>query len=205
MRRLLRFHALIALTTLLTACATEQSFDPLADYEQLEHSGIVESPKPVGGRFAPADRDAVDTGRYLVVLLGCGACHTDGAFDGAPDMDKALAGSQTGIAWSNPLESQHPGVVYPPNITPDEKTGIGLWSDAQIANAIRAGIGRHGGRRIVTMPWQGYARLTDDDVGAIVAYLRSIPPVEHEVPAAVPPGRKAGNPYVYFGVYRSRN
>ena len=200
-----RTYVLIIVTTLFTACAAERATDSLADYEQLQHQGIVESPTPVGGRFAPSDRDAVERGRYLVVLLGCGACHTDGAFDGAPNMDLALAGSQTGIAWTNPLETEHPGVVYPPNITPDEKTGIGLWTDAQVSNAIRAGMGRHGGRRLRTMPWQGYARLTDDDVEAIVAYLRSIPPVEHRVPTEVSPGRKASKPFVYFGVYRRRD
>lgn len=202
---MLRFYVLIAVTALFAACAVERSFDTLEDYEHLAHQGIVESPAPVGGRFAPVDRDAIDRGRYLVVLLGCGACHTDGAFEGSPDPDRGLAGSQTGIAWTNPLENAHPGVVYPPNITPDEKTGIGLWTDAQITDAIRAGIGRHGGRRLVTMPWQGYSRLTDDDVEAIVAYLRSIQPVDHRVPSAVPPGRKANKPFVYFGVYRSHD
>lgn len=200
-----RFYVPIAITMLVTACAGEPSVSPVEDYEQLQHKSILESPKPVGRRFAPADRDAVDRGRYLVVLLGCGACHTNGAFDGAPDMDMALAGSQTGIAWTNPLGTKYPGVVYPPNITPDEETGIGLWTDSQIAAAIRAGIGRHGNRRLVSMPWQGYARLSDDDVDAIVAYLRSIAPVEHRVPAEVSPGRKATKPFVYFGVYRSRD
>ena len=54
------------------------------------------------------------------------------------------------------------------------------------------------------MPWQGYAKLNDDDVDAIVAYLRSIEPVEFEVPGQVRPGQKASQPFVYFGVYRSR-
>lgn len=199
-----RNYALIVATTLLAACATDHSPGPLDDYERLDNAGVVDAPAPVGGQFAPADRDAVDRGRYLVVLLGCGACHTNGAFDGAPDMDLALAGSQTGIAWTNPLETEHPGVVFPPNITPDEKTGIGLLTDAQVANAIRAGSAAHGNRRLRTMPWQGYARLTDDDVDAIVAYLRSIPAVEHRVPAAVSPGNKTSKPFVYFGVYRNR-
>ena len=66
------------------------------------------------------------------------------------------------------------------------------------------GVGRHGGRRLTAMPWQGYAKLHDDDVEALVAYLRSIPPVRQSVPDAVPPGQKARYPYVYFGVYRSR-
>ena len=120
-------------------------------------------------------------------------------------MDLALAGSQTGIAWTNPLETEHPGIVFPPNITPDDKTGIGRLTDAQVANAIRAGSASHGNRRLRTMPWQGYARLTDDDVDAIVAYLRSIPAVEHRVPSEVAPGNKTSKPFVYFGVYRNRN
>ena len=158
------------------------------------------------GRFEEAYEvaDAIDRGENLVELLGCGACHTNGTFDGAPDLSRPLAGSETGIAWTSPLENEFPGVVYPPNITPDEKTGIGRWSDKQIADAIRAGIGRHGSRRIATMPWQGYAKMTDDDVDAIVAYLKSIKPIDNKVPAPVEPGQKARYPFVYFGVYRSR-
>ena len=195
----------IALSSVLVfGCAAEPGYDPLVDYEELDNTGIVDAPRAEGGRFAPADQDAVDRGRYLVGLLGCGACHTDGAFEGAPNMEMPLAGSQTGIAWTNPLEFEHPGVVYPSNITPDEETGIGLWTDRQIANAVRAGIGRHGTRRLSTMPWQGYAQLNDDDVDALVAYLRSIPPIRNDVPAEVAPGQKAMKPFVYFGVYRNR-
>ena len=130
---------------------------------------------------------------------------TDGALVGAPDMDKALAGSRTGIAWSNPMGDELPGIVYPPNITPDVETGIGGWSDQQIAAAIRAGIGQHGSRRITVMPWQGYARISDDDIVDIVAYLRSIEPVSHQVPDEVQPGQQAVAPFVYFGVYQSRD
>ena len=193
------------MSLVLASCATETPYDPLEVYEELDSTGVVDAPRPAGGRFAPSDQDTVDRGRYLVGLLGCGACHTDGAFEGAPNMDMALAGSQTGIARTNPLESARPGVVYPPNITPDEDTGIGLWADRQIANAVRAGIGRHSGRRLSTMPWQGYSQLHDDDVDAIVAYLRSIPPISNEVPAEVMPGQKATSPFIYFGVYRSRD
>jgi mono/diheme cytochrome c family protein len=189
----------------LASCASDAPYDPLQDYEELDSTSVVDAPRPAGGRFAPADKDAVERGKYLVDLLGCGACHTDGAFEGAPDMDMALAGSHTGIARTNPLEGEHPGVVYPPNITPDEGTGIGLWSDLQIAAAVSAGIRRHGAGRLSAMPWQAYAKLTDDDVDAIVAYLRSIPPIRNEVPEEVPPGVKAKNPFVYFGVYRSRD
>ncbi|MBT8080989.1 MAG: cytochrome c [Gammaproteobacteria bacterium] len=193
-----------ATAVLVTACATEAPYDPLQDYEELDSTSIVPAPRPAMQRVAPGDRDAVERGSYLVELLGCGACHTDGALEGDPDLARALAGSRTGIAYTNPLEHKNPGVVYPPNITPDEDAGIGLWSDTQIANAVRAGIGQHGNRRLATMPWQGYTKLNDDDVEAIVAYLRSIEPVAFEVPGEVRPGGKASHPFVYFGIYRSR-
>lgn len=194
----------LSVLLLLAGCAQSPSSDPLADYEEVEARTIIDAPSVRPGGFAPAMRDRVYRGEYLVELLGCGSCHTDGALVGEPDLEKSLAGSRTGIAWTNPLGNRYPGVVYPANITPEVATGIGAWSDRQIANAIRAGIGRHGSRRIATMPWQGYAKISDDDVAAIVSYLRSIEPVYHEVPAEVPPGKPARNPFVYFGVYRSR-
>ena len=54
------------------------------------------------------------------------------------------------------------------------------------------------------MPWPAYAKIYDEDVDAIVAYLRSIPAIRHEIPRNVPPGQKAPRPFVYFGVYESR-
>ena len=189
---------------LVAGCASEAPYDPLDDYEELDNVTAIDAPGPEAGRYSPTDRDMIDRGEYLVELLACGSCHTDGAFDGVPDLTRPLAGSNTGIAWTSPLQSARPGVVYPPNITPDEETGIGRWSDTQVANAVRAGVGQHGSRRIVTMPWQGYAKMTDDDVDAIVMYLRSIRPIKHKVPDPVEVGEKAHKPFVYFGVYRSR-
>lgn len=189
---------------LLMACAAEQPYNPLVDYEELDSTMILDAPDPAPGNFAPENRFEVERGEYLVELLGCGGCHTDGALEGAPIMARSLAGSRIGIAWMNPFNNDRPGVVYPPNITPDTETGIGEWSDSQIAAAIKAGIGGHLSRRIAVMPWQGYAKMTDEDVIAVVAYLRSIRPVKHRVPDEVRPGRRATEPYIYFGTYRSR-
>jgi mono/diheme cytochrome c family protein len=200
----LKYPFLLAFAmTALSGCATETSTDRQPDYEELDSATLLDSPDPVVGRYHPADKDTVDRGAYMIELLACGACHTNGAFEGDPDIDRSLAGSSTGIAFTNPLGDKFPGVIYPPNITPDEETGIGKWSDRQIANAICAGIGRHGERRIPSMPWQGYARLSDDDVAAVVAYLRSIEPIRNAVPKEVKPGDRATSPFVYFGVYRS--
>lgn len=194
----------LAALLFLFACATEAPYDPLEDYEELDATTILDAPEAQPGSYAPENRDLVERGEYLVELLGCGACHTDGALSGDPNLEQPLAGSGTGIAYTNPLEYRHPGVVYPANITPDEETGIGGLSDQQIAMAVRAGVGRHAGRRITVMPWQGYAGMTEEDVNAIVSYLRSIKPIRNRVPETVPPGTKATHPFVHFGVYRSR-
>jgi len=56
----------------------------------------------------------------------------------------------------------------------------------------------------MVMPWQGYAKMSNDDAYAIVAYLRNIEPIAHRVPENVEPGYMTGESYVYFGVYRSK-
>jgi mono/diheme cytochrome c family protein len=199
-----RGRCLIFTAILVGGCVTEKPNDPLHDYEEVDATTILDAPSAVPGRFAPENLRVVERGEYLVELLGCGVCHTNGALVGEPDLDRLLAGSRTGIAYANPLENENPGVVYPPNITPDPETGIGNWIDREIANAVRAGIGRHVGQRIATMPWQGYSKISDDDVDAIVRYLRSIKPVRHRVPDRIEPGDLANNPFVYFGFYRSK-
>ena len=126
--------------------------------------------------FAPDGSDPVALGAYMVnTLMSCADCHTplDEA-TGAPLFDQWLAGGQP---WEGPW-----GIVYGGNITPDETTGIGTWTDEQIAHAIRGGV-RIDGRHLVLMPWEDYAATTDTDIAAVVAYLRSIPAVDNEIPA----------------------
>jgi mono/diheme cytochrome c family protein len=198
-----RMLLIITIPLALFACASGDNYDPLEDYEVIDAVTIMDAPTPTG--VAPENRDLVARGEYLVELLGCGSCHTEGALIGDPDMSLALAGSSIGIAYTNPLQNRNPGVVYAPNLTPDRDTGIGRWSENEIKDAIRAGIGRHGSQRILVMPWQGYAKISDDDAWAIIAYLRSLEPIEHVVPADVPVGTRARAPYVHFGVYRSKD
>ena len=102
---------LILLLILLASCASEPPANPLADIEELNSMRILDAPSPVPGNFAPENRYMVERGEYLVELLGCGGCHTDGALEGAPSMDKALAGSGIGIAYMNPFGNDRPGVV----------------------------------------------------------------------------------------------
>jgi len=72
------------------------------------------------------------------------------------------------------------GTFYGTNITPDPETGIGRWTDAEIAAAIRDGDARDRGVEAPAMPYYQYAGMSDADVADLVAYLRSLPPVVRE-------------------------
>lgn len=193
---------ILATAVLAASCAADKGYNPLDDYEALGATTILDAPTPTG--ISPENQAAVTRGEYLVELLGCGTCHTEGALVGEPDMTLSLAGSSIGIAYTSPFQTRNPGIVFAPNLTPDRDTGIGRWTDEEIKDAVRTGLGRHGPERILVMPWQGYARITEDDAWAIVAYLRSIEPIEHDVPVNVPVGTTTAETYVHFGVYRSK-
>jgi hypothetical protein len=175
--------------------------DPLQGYEQVESAPALETPAP-GSSVHPAAQ--VAHGRYLVTLLGCGNCHTDGALLGKPDTRRMLAGSSVGIATSNPLQQPDPGIVYPSNLTPDPKTGLGAWSQEEIVTLLLSGTDNHGTRILPVMPWLTYEKLLMEDAASIAMYLQSLPPVKHQVPKNVEPGRKASSPFVHFGIYRAR-
>ena len=193
------FVAVVAMTASACVSATETD-----QYIEIESVSVMDAPSPRDSDLSDEERDRVMHGKYLIELLGCGACHTDGALIGAPDSERLLAGSRVGIAIDSPLDRPFPAVTYPPNLTPDDATGLGRWSDEDIARAIRAGTDRHGRALRAVMPWGGYARISDSDIDAIVAYLRNIEPVGHNVPAPVPRGREAKEDFVYFGVYQTQ-
>jgi mono/diheme cytochrome c family protein len=125
---------------------------------------------------APQD-DPVALGEYLVrQVMVCGDCHTPlDENTGAPMVETHL------LAGGQPYEGPW-GIVYGGNITPHEVTGIGEWTDEEITRVIREGV-RTDGRRLVLMPWEDYAVITDDDLAGVIAYLRSIPAVDNEIPA----------------------
>ena len=186
----------------LAACATGDIYNPLDEYEEVQAATVLDAPTPSD---VPAEHQAaVNRGEYLVELLGCGSCHTQGALVGAPDPALSLAGSDIGIAYTSPFENDNPGIVFAPNLTPDRDTGLGRWTDEEIKDAVRTGLGRHGPERILVMPWQGYSSITEDDAWAIVAYLRSLEAIDNHVPVNVPVGRHTDETFVHFGVYRSK-
>lgn len=130
-----------------------------------------------GWSVAAAAETPVERGRYLVEsIAGCGNCHS------LQDANGPVAGKQ--LAGGPPMK-EAPFDAYPPNITQDSETGIGAWSDAEIVRAIREGVSRDGRVMGPPMPFALYRGIADDDVRAMVAYLRTVKPVKNEVPASV--------------------
>jgi mono/diheme cytochrome c family protein len=129
-----------------------------------------------------ADRELVERGKYLVTIGNCTDCHTPGHFLGKPDMTHYLGGSEVGF------EIPEVGVFYGPNLTPDEATGLGSWSERDIVTAIRTGKRPDGRTLAPIMPWAALAELTDSDAAAMAAYLKSLPPVSNKVPGPFAPG-----------------
>ena len=125
---------------------------------------------------APAmaqDAALLERGRYLVeVTAACGNCHTPkGPQGNLPGRE--LAG---GFVIDAP-----PFRAVTSNITQDPETGIGRWTDAQIARAIREGIRPDGSLIGPPMPFEFYRNLSDRDLQAMVAYLRTVPPIRNAV------------------------
>ena len=135
----------------------------------------------VSSSGAFASDPAVERGKYLVNIAGCNDCHTPGYFLGKPDMARFLGGSDVGF------EIPGLGVFHGPNLTPDKETGLGGWTDAQVITALQKGARPDGRMLAPIMPSHAFANLTPQDARAIVAFLRSIPPVKNKVPGPFGP------------------
>ncbi|WP_246663059.1 cytochrome c [Pseudolabrys sp. FHR47] len=127
----------------------------------------------VGTATAQANGDLVARGDYLVnTIMTCQNCHTPMGPNG-PDFSKALSG---GLLFDEP-----PFKVVASNITQDKETGIGGWTDAQIKHLLRTGQRPNGVQIAEVMPTSFYGILTERDMDAIVAYLRTVKPVKNKV------------------------
>ena len=168
----------------------------------------------VARRAHAAGDDKVARGRYLVTMGGCNDCHTplrNGPEGPMPDLSRLLSGhpqdlkmppapalmgpwvvaaSATLTAWSGPW-----GISFATNLTPDIETGLGRWAERDFMDAMRTCRHQGRGRTILPpMPVQNVAAMTDADLSAVFAYLRSIPPVRNEVPQPLPPAMAAAEP-----------
>jgi mono/diheme cytochrome c family protein len=183
--------------------ATAVIFVAAAGFVTLSTSQ-TQSENLAGAQFpSPAAQAArVQRGEYLVKIMGCNDCHTPwkmGPQGPEPDMDRFLSGHPEQIGrlpmtkaaepflWSgfatNTAFSGPWGVSYAFNLTPEQNTGLGIWTEEMFVQTIRTG--RHMGvSRPINppMPWPAYRNATDDDLKAVYAYLRTIKPIVNHVP-----------------------
>lgn len=156
----------------------------------------------------------VDRGKYLVDFGGCHDCHSPKVFGpNGPSVDpsKILSGAPAGqqvpaipgdalgqgkwgalttpdlTTWAGPW-----GVSFARNLTPDKETGLGSWTEAMFIKAMRTGKDMGEGRPILPpMPWDAVGKLSDGDLKAVFAYLKSLKPIHNPVHDPIPP---SGNP-----------
>ncbi len=166
---------------------------------------------PANASVAPgaiSNDSLVKRGLYLVTTMGCNDCHSPKIFTASgpqPDPNLLLSGHPSAMALAfidtaavknwvlfngmNTVAVGPWGVSFSANLTSDS-TGIGSWTETQFARALREGKskGLEGNRRLLPpMPWPNYVNLTDADLKAIFAYLKSTKPVKNVVPSPVPP------------------
>lgn len=157
--------------------------------------------------------ELIARGKYMVTTGGCGDCHTPKVYTAnGPEFDttRTLSGASHGIvlpaldvkmvapgnwvvtemnftAWVGPW-----GISYASNLTPDNETGIGSLSEEMFIKTLREGKYMGVGRPLLPpMPWQVIGQKTDEDLKAIYAYLKSLPPIKNKVPDPVPPPKLA--------------
>ena len=126
---------------------------------------IALSPPPGKSSF---DRELVQRGAELAAIGNCGVCHTSAG--GKP------------FAGGRPLVTPF-GTIHATNITPEQETGIGQWSEAAFGRALREGVDRAGRHLYPAFPYDHFTRLTDEDVKALYAFMMTREPVRATVPA----------------------
>lgn len=175
----------------------------------LVASGMAAAAEP---ETAAPDDAKVARGKYIVDTAACHDCHTPWMMTEtgpAPDMTRALSGHPESLVMPPPPKPEGPwigaigvtstawagpwGVSFTANLTPDDDTGLGLWTSRNFLDTIRTG--RHLGRGrpiLPPMPIPVYNNLTDEDLEAVYLYLRTIPAVRNKVPEPVPPPAATG-------------
>lgn len=142
--------------------------------------------------------DVVQHGKYIVSVAGCADCHTPFKAEyqdptkWTPDQIKTIAfNADTALdknkllAGGRPFDLGPLGVLLTRNITPDQATGIGSWSDAEIKLALQSGIEKGGRILFPVMPYHTYNGMADADVDAVIAYLHTVKAVNNTIPPSI--------------------
>jgi mono/diheme cytochrome c family protein len=132
-------------------------------------AGRISRPDPARAGD-PSRRELVERGCYLFPVASCALCHGNDGAGGAK------------LSW-RPMDT-----VWARNLTPDRNTGLGAWTDAEIARAIRSGISKDGRTlRWQAMIWDHASNWDEEDLCAMIAFLHVLPPVRRAIPATRPP------------------
>jgi hypothetical protein len=120
--------------------------------------------------------DLVHQGEYIASITGCAFCHSPFREDSTMIDEFKFAGGQRFVVV--PF-----GTFVSYNLTSDKETGLGNWTDDQIKTFVTSGVRRDRSRMIpFPMPWPNFANLKPQDLNALVAFLRSLPPVSNRIP-----------------------
>jgi mono/diheme cytochrome c family protein len=139
---------------------------------------LLTAPHPLRDSDLPKHAADARNGELLFNVGGCRTCHKPGP--DLKDVDASLPAG--GAPFKTPV-----GILYPPNITPDEATGIGKWPAVDFVNAVQRGLAPDGSHLIPAFPYASYARMKTEDVLDIRAYLMSLKPVAAPVrPVDIP-------------------
>ena len=170
MRRVLRWLAVLVLVSVVLALGALLTVGRPLLFGPKARAVTSRTFEPSEARLA--------RGEYLVEgVAHCFQCHSphDMSNPALPILD-----GMKGAGW--PMDDT-PGLgsVVAPNITPDPETGIGNWTDDEIARAIREGVSRDGTALFPIMPYQSFRDMSDEDLASVVVYLRTIPPVKRRL------------------------
>lgn len=162
--------------------ATDAEMWDLANYvASLRRKPTWEmTPEEVTAHYQRLDAEAlanpVKRGEYLVDTLACTLCHSP-----VDDQRRMLPGMR--LAGGTRMQMAPWGMYPTGNLTSDKETGLGNWTDDEIKRVITKGTLRDGTRLLpFPMDWSSYSTMSESDLNAIVAYLRTVPPVRNRVP-----------------------
>ncbi len=138
--------------------------------------------RPLTDRRFERTPERLERGKYLVngVVL-CFDCHSQAIKD-FQDVKPGETPIFTKLGSGRVFFEDAKARLVVPNITPDNETGAGTWTDDQFARAIREGIGHDGRALFPLMPYEDFRYLTDEDLASIIVYIRSLEPVRHDMP-----------------------
>lgn len=202
-------HTAVALSLqpLLSALAAGLACASLSACSLGPESSAAAAPAAASASAMTTTPELIQRGEHLVATSACHDCHTPlrmGANGPEPDLSRMLSGHPEGMVTPPPPRAEGPwivaatgtntawagpwGISRTANLTPDPETGLGKWTEEQFIATIKTGRHQGQGRELLPpMPIPAYRNFSVEELKAIFAYLRTIPPVKNRVPEPTPP------------------